>query len=249
MIAIIPAAGCGSRLGRFLYAKELLTIAFAGDGNGGLRPVAAAEHSVNALKAAGVSRCLFVVSDSKLEIVRYFGNGTNFGMDFGYVVQASPGGLAEAVDTAFPWVQESDVCLALPDTIHKPSDAIARIRTEFVQRKSDVVLGIFPTSNPCELGPVELGTDGQVLRVFEKPASTILKNTWGIAVWSPRFTTFLHNLIRNEGAKAAISIGEAFDRAISARYKIYGIYFDSGSYLDIGTPKGIKELVNDGTLA
>src|SRR5437660_7533857 len=120
-IGILPAAGLGSRLRPLRSPKELLPIAFLRDPiTGAVRPMLAAEYSLQAMRGAGVRRCVMVVSDRKPELLRYFGDGTDAGLSIAYVNQPEPLGLASAIDAAFEWSGECHVCLALPDTVFSP---------------------------------------------------------------------------------------------------------------------------------
>ena len=65
-----------------------------------VRPVPAAALSIEALRLAGVSRCLVVVADWKLELVRVLGDGSDLGLAIAYLHRGVPRGLADAVAQA-----------------------------------------------------------------------------------------------------------------------------------------------------
>lgn len=248
-VGILPAAGAGSRLGTFRYPKELLPVLYVQDDGGGeARPVPVAEYSLRAMRMAEIKHCLIVISDSKTDILRYFGDGSGIEMRIAYLHRAQPRGLADAVESAYEWLIDNDshVCLALPDTVFRPVTALAQIRERILATGADVVLGVFPTSQPQLLGPVRTDSRGRVIEVLEKPAETDLYNTWGVAVWSPHFTSFLHQFLActppPEG-RTELSVSEAFNAAVEAGLDVQAVVFDGGSYLDIGTAKGIASLL------
>ena len=85
--------------------------------------------------------------------------------------------------------------MVLPDTVVTPIDAMAQLRQVRRDTDADVVLAIFPTNIPEQLGPVRFEEGGRVVEVLDKPHATDLRNTWGMATWSPRFSTFLHDVV------------------------------------------------------
>ena len=63
-MGIMPAAGRGSRLWPYRYPKELFPVALVPEeGGGGVRPWPVCMYSLEAMKQAGVERCVVVVSD------------------------------------------------------------------------------------------------------------------------------------------------------------------------------------------
>jgi glucose-1-phosphate thymidylyltransferase len=240
-IGILPAAGLGSRLRSLRCPKELLSVAFFCDPlTGALRPMLAAEYSLFSMREAGLSKCLMVISDRKPELLRYFGNGSSVGMSIAYINQPEPLGLASAIDAAFDWAGNSCVCLALPDTVFSPSTAIATVNKALLAHNADLVLGVFPTLQPQQLGPVRFDNKDRVLEVLEKPSSTDLHNTWGIAAWTPGFSKFLH---RPGLELRDLSIGRVFNDAVREGFDVRAVSFDSGSYTDLGTGEALAAMI------
>lgn len=252
---ILPAAGAGSRLGGFRYPKELLPVVYVSDAAGRqARPMPVAEYSLQAMRHAQVDRCLVVISDSKTEVVHYFGDGSELPLPLAYLYRGQPKGLADAVDAGYRWTADtgSYTCLALPDTIFQPITALATICERIIAVDADVVLGLFPTEHPELLGPVRLDPAGRAVEVLEKPAHTDLYNTWGVAVWSPRFAAFLHEFLASnptESGRPDLSVSQVFNAAIGKGYNVRGVFFEDGSYLDVGTADGIASLLLPAHLA
>jgi glucose-1-phosphate thymidylyltransferase len=200
----------------------------------------AAEYSLIAMREAGVRRCAMITSARKLEVLHYFGSGSDLGLSICYVVQPEPLGLASAVDAAYDWIEGCDVCLALPDTVFRPRGALGVVTETLTRSEADLVLGVFPTASPEQLGPVLTGAGGRVLDVLEKPPKTDLRNTWGVAAWTPSFTSFLH---KSSQALAGLSIGCVFRDAVREGFYVSAVRFDDGSYVDIGTAKSLADIV------
>jgi glucose-1-phosphate thymidylyltransferase len=105
------------------------------------------------------------------------------------------------------------------------------------QDRLDLALGVFPTSIPEQLGPVCFDDEGRVYEVLDKPKNTELRNTWGMAVWSPAFGELLHDcVVRNEHA---LVLSDTFDRAIKRGLRTRALWFETGSFIDVGTTKGL----------
>jgi glucose-1-phosphate thymidylyltransferase len=243
LIGVLPAAGAATRLRPFRYPKELVPVCFTELEDGRVQPMVAAEYSLVAMRAAGVPRCLVVIADWKTEIVRYLGDGSDAGIELAYLHRAVPRGLADAIEACHSWVQDSYVCLALPDTIFRPFEAVSVVSRAVIESGSDLVLGVFPTEHPEDLGPVRATDDGRVIEVLEKPEITDLRNTWGVAAWSPRFTALLHRCALSGAGLDGLSIGTIFNQAIDHGLEVRAVPFPGGSYTDLGSMKNLQGLI------
>lgn len=243
-IGIIPAAGQGRRLRPFVGAKELLPVRFAPAPEGGLQPLLAIEHSLDALRRAGVPQAYVVIADWKLVLVQALGDGRDYGVDLAWLHRAVPRGLADAVHAGWPWVADRPVALVLPDTWFEPADALAQVCAR-VTAGADLCLGVFPTAHPERLGPVRLGPDGAVREVLDKPAQTDLKNTWGLAAWRPRFTALLHAQLSEAEPDALPPLGQLFDAATRAGLQVEAVEFPAGRYVDVGTVQSLADLMGE----
>jgi glucose-1-phosphate thymidylyltransferase len=245
IVGIVPAAGQGCRLFPLRYPKELLPIVYSPSADGkAARPMLVIEHSLNAMRTAGVRKCLVIVTESKFEILRYLGDGASFGVHIAYCNQVNSVGLAEAVDAPFQWLEQEHVCLALPDTVFQPLNALRIVCDTLLERNADLVLGVFPSDQQAHLAPVHFGSDGRVLEVFEKPTACAIQNTWGVASWSPRFTRFLHCWLKDRPSSlSGRSLSDAFNDAIAEGLHVYAEMFPRGQYVDLGTAENLGSLV------
>lgn len=246
-VGLIPAAGLATRLTPLVYPKELLPIVYRSEG-GRLLPRPVLQASLDQMRRAAVRQCIIVVSEWKLEIARVFGDGSALGVALAYVIRSQPLGLADALDAARPWVEDRDVCLTLPDTLTTPGDALARIRAERESSAADVVLGVFPCDFPEELGPVRVDSHGHVVEVFDKPKTTDLRNTWGMAIWSPRFTALLSEQVAVATGDVKPVLGAVFQRAIDIGLRVRAVTFSEGSFIDVGTTHGIAAALGSGAM-
>lgn len=246
-VGVLPAGGRGTRLAPMHYPKELLPIVYEPRLGTGVRPRAVAEYALDAIRAAGADQVLVVVAPWKLDVLTYLGDGRQFGSDLSYLYQEQAQGLPHALDLAYPWVRDDHVVFAMPDTITAPGDAIALLRDSYVRAGADLALAVFPTERAHQAGPVVM--DGQqVLRVYDKPEQPPVFNTWGAAVWGPKFSALLHNeLGRLTDTEVEPALGDYFDLAVRSGLTVVARYFPHGSYEDAGTHVGILRCVGPDT--
>jgi glucose-1-phosphate thymidylyltransferase len=238
-IGLVPAAGKGVRLG-LPYPKELYPVIR----DNRYRPIA--QFVVDSLVASGVSDVVFVINETKHQLLGYFGDGHRFGCRMAYVVQehatdlaasTSPG-LASALDAGYQLARGKVVFFGMADTIVEPSDAFAQAWRD-AGDDADVLLVLFPTARPEKFGMVRTDANGRVRRIEDKPASTDLTHMWGCIVWRPVFTEFLHDSVRT---RRVGDFARILNDAVETGLRVRAYRVDHGSYVDLGTYEEIREL-------
>lgn len=238
IIGLVPAAGKGVRLG-LPYPKELYPVIR----DNHYKPIA--QFVLNNLAEAGLKHIVFVINETKHQLIGYFGNGQRFGCHISYVVQeamngqgnsTSPG-LAHALDSAYHLTQGKTVCFGMADTIMQPSDVFSRA-LQAATPDDEVILALFPTERPEKFGMVEVDDNGRVLNIIDKPRQTHLTEMWGCIVWRPRFTEYLH-----ERVQAGVSdFAQIMNDARAAGMQFRGVHMANGNYIDLGTYDEIMEM-------
>jgi dTDP-glucose pyrophosphorylase len=241
IIGLVPAAGKGVRLG-LPYPKELYPVIREDR----YRPIA--QFVLDGLVASGVKDVVFVINETKHQLIGYFGDGHRFGCHTAYVVQEPTGptggstastspGLAHALDAGYHLVKDKIVFFGMADTIVEPHDAFARAWRE-AGAEADLLLILFPTTLPHKFGMVRSDGRGRVLAIEDKPTRTTLTHMWGCIIWRPVFTEHLHaSVLRGQGDFADILNG-----AIGAGLRARGYVVDEGLYMDLGTYDEVREL-------
>lgn len=238
VIGLIPAAGKGLRLG-LPYPKELYPIIK----DNRYKPVS--QFVLENMTSSGIRHIIFVVNETKHQLMGYFGNGHRFGCDISYVVQepveenrsTSPG-LADALNSAYHLIKDHTVCFGMADTIMTPRN-LFRLALDDFSSDHDVLLGLFPTKRPDKFGMVDLQENRSVVKIVDKPAKTNLKLMWGIIVWRPTFTEHLHDCLTKQENYDFAGI---MNLAIQHGMKFRGLPFEGSSYADLGTYEEIREL-------
>jgi|SRR5581483_8219044 dTDP-glucose pyrophosphorylase len=239
MIGLVPAAGKGLRLS-LPYPKELYPIVRENR----YKPVA--QFVLENLVVSGLHHLVFVINETKHQLIGYFGDGHRFGIDISYVVQepmyengnsTSPG-LAHALDSAYHLIRGKTVFFGMADTIMQPTDVFRRAYRE-MQPEDDVVLVLFPTKNPEKFGMVRLNADGLVHEIIDKPKHTDLTEMWGCIIWRPAFTEHLHCCLQHKDMR---DFAKIMNGAIAEGLQFRGVRMIDGTYIDLGTYEEIMEL-------
>lgn len=156
MKVIIPVAGIGSKLRPHTHTQPKTLVPIAG------KPILA--HIVDALIEGGLKEFVFVLGylGEKIEsfITTYYAQ-SNIKVEF--VVQEPREGSAHAIWVCKALVEkESEFLIVLGDTI-------ANFDLQEVIESEYAILGVRKVSNPMSFGIAELGEDGFVKKLIEKP--------------------------------------------------------------------------------
>jgi glucose-1-phosphate thymidylyltransferase len=244
---VVPAAGRGTRLWPYPCPKELFPIGYEEYNINGMiqkRPKVISHYLIERMVAAGAYRIIFILGENKQDVMRYYGDGRRFNAEIVYRYQEEPKGMPYALDLARNLAAGDVVIFGMPDVIFDPKDAFAQLLDRHFADQNDLTLGLFPTTTPQKFGMVELDAEGHVTSVIDKPQRTTLKYLWGLAVWSDAFANELSKFIdMNRASEQEIVLGDAFGLAINDGLKVKGTIFQTGRYIDIGTPEGLDEAI------
>lgn len=239
MVGLIPAAGKGVRLG-LPYPKELYPVIRENR----YKPIS--QFVLDNLTNAGIQHIIFVINETKHQLVGYFGDGHRFGSSISYVVQepsngleasTSPG-LAHALDSAYHLTKGKTVFFGMADTIMQPEDVFLRAFNKAAS-DDDVILALFPTDHPEKFGMVRLDQQNRVIEIVDKPAETDLKLMWGCIIWRARFTEYLHTALH---VQRIPDFAKIMNNAIQDGMKFRGVELLDSVYIDLGTYEEIMEL-------
>jgi len=159
---LILSGGAGTRLRPITYtsAKQLVPVAN--------KPILF--YGLEAMADAGIVEVGIVVGDTAAEIGAAVGDGTRFGLRVTYIRQEAPLGLAHCVRIARDFLGDEDFVMYLGDNLLETGlgPFLAAFEADRGRAVAQILLCKVP--DPHRFGVAELGPDGELVRLVEKPA-------------------------------------------------------------------------------
>jgi glucose-1-phosphate thymidylyltransferase len=159
---LVLAGGAGTRLHPLTMAvsKQLLPVYD--------KPMI--YYPLSVLFLAGIREILIITTEEdQAGFKRLLGDGSRFGVQFEYVIQPHPGGLAEAYLLGEDFVGGQPSTLILGDNIFFGQNFVQMLKSADRRTEGATVFG-YPVHDPERYGVVELTSDGRALSIEEKPA-------------------------------------------------------------------------------
>ncbi len=159
---IILAGGAGTRLHPLTIAvsKQLLPVYD--------KPMI--YYPLSVLLLAGVREILIITTpEDQSGFQRLLGDGSKLGVRFEYVVQPTPGGLAEAYLLGEDFVAGEPSVMILGDNIFFGQNFSKMLKSADSRAKGATVFA-YPVHDPERYGVVEMDAEGRALNIEEKPS-------------------------------------------------------------------------------
>lgn len=153
MIAIIPVAGAGTKLRPHTYTQPKALIPLAGK--------TILSINIDQLHEAGINEFIFIVGYLGEKIQDYV-RSKYPDLTCHFIYQNERKGTAHAIDLSRQIVGEDEVFIALGDTI-------CEYNTKEMVESEWSMLGVKKVDDPRDFGVAEIGEDGFISRVVEKP--------------------------------------------------------------------------------
>jgi glucose-1-phosphate thymidylyltransferase len=225
--ALVLAGGSGTRLRPITHtsAKQLVPVAN--------KPVLF--YGLEAIRDAGITDVGIIVGDTAAEIEFAVGDGSALGISVTYIRQDAPLGLAHAVLIARDYLGDAPFVMYLGDNLI--IGGIADLVEEFRRTEPDALILLTRVPNPSAFGVAELGPDGRVERLVEKPLEPLSDLALvGVYLFGPA----VHEAVRaiKPSARGELEITEAIQWLVDAGrdvapHLVTGYWKDTGRLDDM----------------
>lgn len=213
IVGIVPAAGYATRLQPLDCSKEVYRV--------GGRPLM--DYVVERMRAAPCDELRVVTRPDKRDVIEH-AEKLN-----ARVIEGNPGTLAQSIAVGLEGLQKDDVVLiGLPDTIWEGEQGFEAL-IDALDGETDVVLGLFTSSEPERSDVVAVDPSGELTAVDVKPEQPKSNLIWGCAA-------------ARVGALAGLEHrewpGEEFDQ-LAREGRARGVNLGR-DYLDVGTKEALR---------
>jgi len=121
------------------------------------------------LMQSGIRDILIITSPrDQLAYADLLGDGSQWGINLQYTIQASPDGLAQAFLLGEDFIGQSPVCLVLGDNIFYGAGLTSELRRA-AQRSAGASVFAYYVHDPERYGVVEFDAEGRAIGIEEKP--------------------------------------------------------------------------------
>jgi glucose-1-phosphate thymidylyltransferase len=168
---------------------------------------------------------------------KLLGDGSGLGVSITYAIQSAPRGLADAFLVGEQFIGSDSVCLILGDNIFF-GQSLSTMLWDITSRLDGAVVFGYPVKNPSDFGVLELGEEGLVLGIEEKPKTPKSKYAVpGLYFYDNNVIDIAKNV--QPSARGELEI-TSVNNAYLAQGKLQALIMNRGiAWLDTGTPAGL----------
>ena len=225
MKAIILHGGSGTRLRPLTYTGSKQLIKIAG------KPIS--QYGIDNLKNNGIEEIAIILGDnSPIDVIKYYGDGSTFGIKITYIYQGAARGLADAIYKAKDFIGNDNFIVYLGDNI------ILNEMKGMINFNGDASLLLSRVDNPNRFG-VALIDNNRIIKLVEKPKEFISDLALvGVYAFTPQIFNYIEQLKPSQ--RDELEITEAIQMLIDDK-KIVDYSIINDWWKDSGTPKDLLD--------
>jgi glucose-1-phosphate thymidylyltransferase len=231
--ALVLSGGKGTRLRplTFTLAKQLIPVAN--------KPILG--YVLDQITEAGISEVGVIVATETGDSVKdYVKDGSKWNFKTTTYIPQEPLGLAHAVKTAQPFLDEDSFVMCLGDNV--TGQDLNTFITKFKKEKLDALIILKEVSNPSSFGIAQLDNKGNIVKLAEKP-KTPMGNLAIIGTYI--FSSKIHKAIEKikPSWRGELEITDALQQMIDMGFKVKAEILNSW-WLDTGKKDDILSANN-----
>lgn len=195
-------------------------------------------YPLSVLMLAGIRDILIISTPEAIPVYeKLLGDGASLGLEFYYMVQEEPKGLADAFILGEGFIGDDNVCLILGDNLFYGQD-LTKILNKARDSKEGAVIFGYPVKDASSFGVVEFDKDRKVISIEEKPKHP--KSNYavpGLYFYDNRVVEIAKNV--KPSARGEIEI-TSVNNVYLENKELNVILLGRGmAWLDTGTPEGM----------
>ena len=126
-------------------------------------------YPLSTLMLAGIRDILIITTPGDRDTFeKLLGNGSQFGIDIKYKIQAKPEGIAQAFLIAEEFIKNSSVTLILGDNLFHGDFLVNQLQKNYLLNEGASIFA-YSVSDPQRYGVVEFDSKGKAYNIEEKP--------------------------------------------------------------------------------